>query len=59
MSDTRTAQLRRTLAEIDSQLLALLTGAVALDHGDLQKVGLYEAARVATLRLLAEAEAGD
>ena len=56
MVETRAAQLRRTLAEIDKQLLVLLTRDAALVHSDLQKVGLYEGARVATLRLLAVAE---
>jgi hypothetical protein len=56
MAEMRATQLRKTLAEIDKQLLALLTRESALDHADLQKVGLYEGARVATLRLLAAAE---
>ena len=59
MTEMRAAQLRKTLAEIDSQLLALLTGEAPLEHAGLQKVGLYEAARVATLRLLDAAEADE
>ena len=52
----RPAHLRRLLGDIDSRLLALLTGDVHLDEAKLRTISLLETARGATLRLLAGSE---
>ncbi|WP_297509182.1 hypothetical protein [uncultured Caulobacter sp.] len=56
MSDGRSAELRRTLEDLDLKLLSLVDGKHPLDEDALRAVALYETARVAVLRLLDEAE---
>lgn len=52
MSESKANQLRAVLEEIDRRLIALLTTAGHPDDETMQKVGLYETARSAVLRLL-------
>lgn len=59
MTETVAARLRRTLIEIDSQLLEILAPHTTLDDAGLQKVSALEHARTAAQRLLLAAEADE
>jgi hypothetical protein len=59
MPETVAAQLRRTLVDIDQQLLRILTSRASLDHGRIERVASLEHARSATQRLLLLAEADE
>lgn len=57
MTETIAQHLRKSLIQIDRQILDILTPHRPLDHDHLHRVATLEQARGAAQRLLADAEA--